>query len=177
MSWLTNLKIGTKVLLVTCFLIAVAGLIGLASLETLFRSEDLVQQMQDAANRSIYGERVNAMIYAVVMDSRGIYMSKDTDSAGKFAPGIASNLDALQQNMTAWHGLIDPADAEVFDKAQADADQFVKVRSELARLGTQEAPQKARDFGQSCQSHGLRQRDRPACQKQPRTHQRHPRPA
>ncbi|HVI90605.1 MAG TPA: hypothetical protein VM659_20060, partial [Dongiaceae bacterium] len=65
MTWLTNLKIGTKVLLVTCILIATAAIIGLVALETLFRSEDLVQKMEDAANRSIYGERVNAMIYAV----------------------------------------------------------------------------------------------------------------
>jgi methyl-accepting chemotaxis protein len=147
MSWLTNLKIGTKILFVTCILIATAGLIGMVSLETLFRSEDLVQKMEDAANRSIYGERVNAMIYAVVMDSRGVYMSKDADAAGKFAPGIAKNLDALQKNMAAWHDLIDAEDVDVFTKAQADADQFVKVRTELARLGTEEAPQKARDFG------------------------------
>jgi methyl-accepting chemotaxis protein len=144
MSWLTNLKIGTKILLVTCFLIVVAGTIGLVSLETLFRSEDLVQKMEDAANRSIYGERVNAMIYAVVMDSRGVYMSKDTDAAGKFAPGIAKNLEALQKNMAAWHDLIGAEDVDVFTKAQADADQFIKVRTELARLGTEETPAKAR---------------------------------
>jgi methyl-accepting chemotaxis protein len=147
MSWLTNLKIGTKILLVTCFLIIVAGTIGLVSLETLFRSEDLVQKMEDAANRSIYGERVNAMIYAVVMDSRGVYMSKDTDAAGKFAPGIAKNLEALQKNMAAWHDLIGPEDVDVFTKAQADADQFIKVRTELARLGTEETPAKAREYG------------------------------
>jgi len=147
MSWLTNLKIGTKVLLVTCILIATAGIIGLVALETLFRSEDLVQKMEDAANRSIYGERVNGMIYAVVMDSRGVYMSKDTDAAGKFAPGITKNLTILQSNMAAWGKLVEPADSDIFNKAQADADQFLKVRTELARLGTQEAPQKAREFG------------------------------
>ncbi|HVJ41014.1 MAG TPA: HAMP domain-containing methyl-accepting chemotaxis protein [Dongiaceae bacterium] len=147
MSWLTNLKIGTKILLVTCILIATAGIIGLVALETLFRSEDLVQKMEDTANRSIYGERVSAMIYAVVMDSRGVYMSKDTDAAGKFAPGILKNLDKLQKDMASWHDLIGPEDVEVFNKAQADADQFVKVRTELARLGTADSPQHARDFG------------------------------
>ncbi|HVJ34448.1 MAG TPA: methyl-accepting chemotaxis protein [Terriglobia bacterium] len=147
MSWLTNLKIGTKVLLVTCILIFTAGIIGLVALQTLFRSEDLVQKMEDSANRSIYGERVNAMIYAVVMDSRGVYMSKDTEAAGKFAPGILKNLEKLQKDMAAWHDLIGPEDVEVFQKAQADADQFVKVRTELARLGTADSPQKARDYG------------------------------
>jgi len=147
MTWLTNLKIGTKVLLVTCFLIATAGIIGLVALETLFQSEDLVQKMEDTANRSIYGERVNAMIYAVVMDSRGVYMSKDPDAAGKFAPGITKNLEVLKKNMAAWEALVQPEDNEVFSKAKADADQFNKVRTELARLGTQDSPQHARDFG------------------------------
>jgi methyl-accepting chemotaxis protein len=147
MCWLTNLKIGTKVLLVTCILIVTAGSIGMVALETLFRSEDLVQQMEDAANRSIYGERVNGMISAVVMDSRGVYMSKDIGTAAKFAPGITKNLVVLQTNMAAWGKLVEPSDTEIFNKAQADADQFIKVRTELAQLGTEESPQKARDFG------------------------------
>ncbi|MDY0881951.1 methyl-accepting chemotaxis protein [Dongia soli] len=147
MSWLTNLKIGTKVLLVTCILIATAGVIGLVSLETLFRSQALVEEMEATANRSIYGERVNALIYAVVMESRGIYMSKDIEAAKKFAPNLLEDLAELGKTMAAWRVLVADDNMPVFEKAQADADQFIKFRTELARLGVEEDPAKARLFG------------------------------
>jgi methyl-accepting chemotaxis protein len=147
MSWLTNLKIGSKVLLVTCILIATAAMIGLVSLETLFRSQDLVKEMEATAHRSIYGERVNGLIYAVVMESRGIYMSKDIEGAKKFATGLVEDLASLQQTMAAWRALVPPASMPVFDKADGDAAQFIKFRSELARLGVEEDPAKAREFG------------------------------
>jgi len=147
MHWLTNLKIGSKILLVTCTLIATSALIGLVSLETLFRSEDLVNEMAATANRSIYGERVNGLIYAVVMESRGIYMAKDTEAAKKFAPGLLQSLKALQNAMAAWRELVPPSSVDVFAKAQGDAEQFVKFRTELARLGVEDSPQSARDYG------------------------------
>ncbi len=147
MSWLNNLKIGSKILLVTCILIATSALIGLVALETLFRSEQLVKEMEETANRSIYGERVNGLIYAVVMDSRGIYMSKDTEAAKKFAPGLLDSLKNLQGAMAAWRDLVPPANADVFAAAEKDAAQFVTFRTELVRLGVEEDPAKARAFG------------------------------
>ena len=40
-------------------------------------------------------ERVNALIYAVVMESRGIYMSPDTQTAKKFGDGLLKFNDQI----------------------------------------------------------------------------------
>jgi methyl-accepting chemotaxis protein len=134
MAWISNLKIGTKVMLVAGVLIACAAAIGGMAMQTLFRSEDLFSQMEASANRSILGERVNGMIYAVVMDSRGIYMSKDADEAKKYADNITKSLTAMQATMKEWSALVS-SDDKTFADAQANLDQFVKVRTETARLG------------------------------------------
>ena len=88
MVWIANLKIGSKVMLVAAVLILCAAAIGGVAMQTLLRSEALLQEMENRANRSIMGERVNGQIYAVVMDSRGVYMAKGADEGKKFSYGI-----------------------------------------------------------------------------------------
>jgi methyl-accepting chemotaxis protein len=47
-----------------------------------------VRLIDRASNREILGERVNGLIYAVVMDSRGIYMSDSVPESEKYAPAL-----------------------------------------------------------------------------------------
>src|ERR1041385_2650376 len=147
MSWISDLKIGTKVVLVTAILIATSAIIGLVSMQTFLQSGSLVDQMERAANRSIYGERVNGLIYAVVMDSRGIYMSKDVPAAEKFVDGVRTNLKALDETMSEWRQVVEPEQMADFEKTAANAAEFVKFRTELARLGAEVSPQAADEYG------------------------------
>ena len=36
-----------------------------------------VREIDQASTRAVISERVNTMLYAVVMDSRGVYMARD----------------------------------------------------------------------------------------------------
>ena len=52
--------------------------------------------MQTKAGQT-YLERINGLVYAIVMDSRGIYMSSDWESAKSYAEGIARHSKELDQ--------------------------------------------------------------------------------
>src|SRR5581483_2200640 len=127
MAWVANLKIGIKVMLVAAVLIICAAAIGGVAMQTLLRSEALVHEMENRANRSILGERVNGQIYAVVMDSRGVYMAKGADEGKKFADGISKSLAAMQATMKEWSSLVPDGD-KTFADAQANVTSFVDFR-------------------------------------------------
>ncbi|HEY4162850.1 MAG TPA: methyl-accepting chemotaxis protein [Dongiaceae bacterium] len=146
MRWIANLKIGAKVLLVAGVLIVASAIIGAVAMHTIFRSEDLLHDMENSANRSILGERVNGLIYAVVMDSRGVYMSKSAPEAKKYGAGISASLVVLEKTMKDWRALV-PADDKMFSEAQANMDQFFKVRTELARMGDVNDVAGANEYG------------------------------
>ncbi|HVT54172.1 MAG TPA: methyl-accepting chemotaxis protein [Dongiaceae bacterium] len=136
MRWIANLKIGSKVMLVAAVLIICAAAIGGVALQTLLRSEALLHEMENRANRSILGERVNGQIYAVVMDSRGVYMSKGADDGKKFADGITKSLGDMRATMNEWAGLVPDGDKS-FTDAQANVASFLDFRAKLADMGTQ----------------------------------------
>jgi methyl-accepting chemotaxis protein len=120
--------------LVAAVLIICAGVIGGVAMQTLLRSEALLQEMENRADRSILGERVNGQIYAVVMDSRGVYMAKGADEGKKFADGINKSLDAMRATMKEWSALVPEGD-KAFGDAQANVDSFLDFRGKLAGMG------------------------------------------
>jgi methyl-accepting chemotaxis protein len=146
MSWIANLKISTKLMLVAAVLIVCAAAIGGVAMQTLLRSEALVDEMERSANRSILGERVNGLIYAVVMDSRGVYMAKGADEGKKFADGINKSLNAMQAAMKEWSGLVPEGD-KTFADAQANVTSFVEFRGKLADMGASGDIAGANTFG------------------------------
>jgi methyl-accepting chemotaxis protein len=78
------------------FLAAVAAGIGLLGADAMRTYNDKVQEIDRASGRAIFGEQVNGLIYAVVMDSRGIYMSSTTAESEKFAPLLLANLTRIE---------------------------------------------------------------------------------
>ena len=47
----------------------------------VYTSNTMVRKLEEGANRAFFAERANSLIYAVVMDSRGIYMSSEAKAA------------------------------------------------------------------------------------------------
>src|SRR6266571_8188981 len=55
-----------------------------------------------AARGTIHLERINGLVYAVVMESRGIYMSPDWKTAEPFAKNLVRELPELQEVVRSW---------------------------------------------------------------------------
>src|SRR5438034_8058599 len=55
-----------------------------------------------AARGTIHLEHINGLVYATVMESRGIYMSADWKAADPFAQKLTADLAELQETAHSW---------------------------------------------------------------------------
>jgi methyl-accepting chemotaxis protein len=92
-------------------------------------------------------ERVNGLIYAVVMESRGVYMSPDIPSAKRFGALLLQFNDRIVQVVQHWRANVRADDAQQFETFSKRIEQFVAFRKELVRLGTEVSPAKGREWG------------------------------
>ena len=93
-----------------------------------------VAAMARASDRALLGERIDGLVTAVVIDSRGIYMAADKAEAEKFSPALLKNLGRLSELTAQWLALA-PADRrEQFTSAADKIAEFNRFRTELVRL-------------------------------------------
>jgi methyl-accepting chemotaxis protein len=92
-------------------------------------------------------ERVNGLIYAVVMESRGIYMSPDIPTAKRYGTLLLQFNDRIANVVADWRKHVGGADAAQFAEFDKRIQQFIDFRKELVRLGTEVAPAKGREWG------------------------------
>ena len=74
------------------------GVIGVAAVYTTNKH---VRELEEVANRAFFAEHANTLVYAVVMDSRGIYMSADAPDRATYGAGVMKFLAELDATMAA----------------------------------------------------------------------------
>lgn len=144
---LRDVKLKYKVLSLIAFLalMPVAGsAVGYLGLTTLEQEQDDAMR---AKSGQTYLEHINGLVYAVVMDSRGIYMSSDWPAAEKFGEGLLKNLAELDKNVAAWGQVVAPDAAENFKATKALITQFADYRKEVVRLAKDVSTTAARGYG------------------------------
>src|SRR6266566_3085408 len=110
-----NLGIKRKIYsIATSFAVLIALLLFVSihsvRLQAAFR-EDLATSAGSALNI----ERVNALVYAIVMESRGIYMSNDRTTVRQYADSLLKRNRELASVVTEWEKTVRTDDAEQFD--------------------------------------------------------------
>ena len=100
-----------------------------------------------ATSGTIHLERINGLVYAAVMESRGIYMSSDWAVAEPFATNLMKDLSALKEVAQIWHNEAIASQQSNVDELARRIDEFVRFRAELVRLGKEESTAAARAFG------------------------------
>ncbi len=144
---LNNLKLKYKV----GALIAFLGLIPVTGAGLSYLSLSAQSAAQETAMRAktgqTYLERINGLVYAIVMDSRGVYMSSDWASAENYGNGIVKSTKELEQVTKLWEQTVEPAHRKDFLDAESTIGEFVKFRTELVRLAKDDSLVAARQFG------------------------------
>ncbi|UFZ02520.1 PAS-domain containing protein [Bradyrhizobium ontarionense] len=107
-----------------------------------------------ASSRNI--ERANAAIYAVVMESRGIYMSPDRNAARRYADSQLVKLGQLTKIVEEWQELVTVDDASLFAPFKQRIDQFVTFRTEMARRTISVGSSAARELGDNDDNRAVR---------------------
>jgi methyl-accepting chemotaxis protein len=135
--------------LYTIFALLAAATFALAGVAILncVRQAALTSEIEVASQGTLNVERVNGLIYAVVMESRGVYMSTEMRDVRKYAGNLLKFNQRLPGIMDEWRRSVRPEDTAEFAQFAARVDKFVKFRNELARLATEVSQAEGRAWG------------------------------
>jgi methyl-accepting chemotaxis protein len=111
------------------------------------RAAELTQAIETANLAALNVERVNSLVYAVVMESRGVYMSTEPDAVKKFGDGLLKFNDHILAVVQKWQGIVQADDAEQFATFKKRIEQFVDFRKELVRRAIEIGPAAGREWG------------------------------
>ena len=101
-------------------------------------------------------EKVNGLIFAVVMESRGIYMSADWEKAKKFGANQIGYIDRIDGVVKAWRNGLVEADQTEFKGFESRIAQFMAFRREMVRTSGKDQPRAAREFGDNDANRSVR---------------------
>jgi methyl-accepting chemotaxis protein len=131
---------------ISLLVIAAALAIGLG-VHSLGKYARVTDEMQSITHRSAIAERINGLVNAVVMESRGIYMSEGAIGAERFAPPLLQNLVEIELLMAEWQPLVEAQERADFENLTARIQEFLHFRRDIVRLGRQGATMAARAAG------------------------------
>jgi methyl-accepting chemotaxis protein len=111
------------------------------------RTAALTQEIETVNLAALNVERVNSLVYAVVMESRGVYMSSEKDVVKKFGDGLLKFNGSILDVVKRWEAIVQADDAEQFATFKKRIDQFVEFRKELVRRANEISPAAGREWG------------------------------
>jgi methyl-accepting chemotaxis protein len=111
------------------------------------RNAELTEAVETASRAALNVQHVNSLVYAVVMESRGVYMSADTTTAKKFGDGLLKFNAQILDVVRSWQSIVRADDAEQFAAFKSRIEQFVEFRKELVRRGVEISPAAGREWG------------------------------
>jgi methyl-accepting chemotaxis protein len=120
------------------------------------RNAELTDDIETASRAALNVERVNALVYAVVMESRGVYMSTEPAAVKKFGEGLFKFNDQIMAVVKDWETIIRADDAEQFATFKKRIQQFVDFRRELVRRAVEISPAAGREFGDNDANRSVR---------------------
>ena len=157
-GFLARISISAKVYSVVAILGLVAAVVGGVGFFGMQTYDERVDSIQNWSERALLSERINGVIYRVVMESRGVYAADAIADATPYAKNIFSATRDLEKFMGELEALLPPQDKIEFRDAQQAAHAFVEHRNELARLGIEASPAKAREHGDTTEGRAIRNR-------------------
>src|SRR5690349_5877331 len=90
------------------------------------RNTELTEAVSTASRAALNVERINSLVYAVVMESRGVYMSTDAAVVKKYGEGLLVFNQRILEVVKTWEALVQADDAEQFAAFKKRVQQFVE---------------------------------------------------
>ena len=135
-------------------LFVMIGLMGLVPIVgVMLNSYNLSASKAVAAQRDLawqglrYFSDARALVYAAVMESRGIYLSADWKEAEPFAAKLLQDLKGIDATTKLWSDDAIDSERDKIEILHRDIDRFVAFRRELVRKAQFESIASARAFG------------------------------
>jgi methyl-accepting chemotaxis protein len=116
----------------------------------------LTEAVATASRAALNVERVNSLVYAVVMESRGVYMSTEPAVVKKYGDGLLKFNERILEVVKNWQALVQADDAEQFAAFKQRIEQFVDFRKELVRRGVEINAAAGREWGDNDANRAVR---------------------
>jgi methyl-accepting chemotaxis protein len=142
-------SISARILATVMGLGLVAAVLVGAAILSMDGLQSRTEALQRATLKAVYAERVNRLVAMVVMESRGIYASRDPAESRYFADGLLRHLEDMDQTLTQWRAIVDPGRRERFEALAASLKTFSDLRRELVATAAEKGPDAAREVGES----------------------------
>ncbi len=153
---LAKYSIAAKLYAIFALLATVMVALAMVAIVNAGRHVTLTKEFESAFVGAENVERINSLVYATVMESRGIYMSPDIETAKKFAAGLTGFNDQIGVVMQTWQQSVRPEDAAVFAAFAGRVQKFQEFRRELVRRGTEISPASGREWGDNDANRSVR---------------------
>lgn len=151
-----TLSVAEKVYSIAAFLAIVTTFLLVMSVQSVRLQTTYRHMHSSSAAAAINVGRINALIYAAVMESRGIYMSTDRRAMMPFADGLVRRNRELADAVKSMERTVSDDDAELFGAFRQRIAQFITFRQELARRGMEISSAAAREWGDNTANRTLR---------------------
>jgi methyl-accepting chemotaxis protein len=120
------------------------------------KAAELTHAIETSNLAALNVERVNSLVYAVVMESRGVYMSTEPAVVKKYGEGLLKFNDNILNVVKRWEAIVQADDAEQFATFTKRIEQFVEFRKELVRRANEISPAAGREWGDNDANRSVR---------------------
>src|SRR5882757_8143191 len=120
------------------------------------RNAELTEAIETASRAALNVERANSLVYAVVMESRGVYMSTEAAVVKKYGDGLLKFNDQILAVVKEWESIVQADDAQQFAVFKKRIEQFVDFRKELVRRGVETGSAAGREWGDNDANRAVR---------------------
>jgi methyl-accepting chemotaxis protein len=150
-------RISTQIL-VAFVLLALSAALSLGfGARTLGLYAAMTDDMQAASRRALVAERINGTVNAAVMESRGVYMSRDSADAERFVVPLLTNLAEIERLLAEWRHVAAQGEMAAFQNVTLQVEAFLRFRTELVGRARRDGPAAANAFGNNEDNRANRQ--------------------
>jgi len=120
------------------------------------RAAELTKAIETANLAALNVQLVNGLVYAVVMESRGVYMSTEPAVVKRYGDGLLKFNAEILKVVDKWQAIVQADDAQQFATFKKRIEQFVDFRKELVRRANEISPAAGREWGDNDANRSVR---------------------
>ena len=152
---LPQVSIATKLYAIFALLATVTVALAAVMVVNARHHQALTDAFEAAQTGAQNVDRANSLIYAVMMEARGIYLTRDAATAEVPAESLLSLTERIGAVVADWQSRMRADDAPQFIEFSLRAAQFQNFARELANIATGVNPEAAREWADTGANHAM----------------------
>jgi methyl-accepting chemotaxis protein len=152
----SRFSLAVKLYSIFAVIAVLTAAVALLSHHNTQRNAEVTQAIETVSLAALNIERINSLVYAVVMESRGVYMSAEAADVKKYGDGLLKFTDKIVAVVKNWESIVQADDAAQFATFKKRIEQFVEFRKELVRRGVELGAAAGRAWGDNDANRNVR---------------------